>query len=145
MLFGKSKGNGLTMKVEIEYEDLLKLNKKQEELEYKIRCLEHDSKILLSQTSVEENEKKIINLAFLLFENYLQSLFKKLGFLNNGNFQSPILQTSDLNHWIGKRWYNSERIEFVIGANVSNKWRNAFLNIGILTNDEEEEQESEKE
>ena len=115
------------MKIEIELEDieLLKeqikrLQKDKTELETKLNLL--DEKALKQQA---------VDLARKLFGDVMNRVFSELGFedktwLNDVDF-------GKLQHYLGASWWNSEKLEIELGANVSNQFREAYLRMGIKT------------
>ena len=41
------------------------------------------------------------------------------------------LQFSKLEHYLGKSWWNSEKLEITLGASISNKFKRAYIKMGI--------------
>jgi hypothetical protein len=118
------------MKIEIELAEVEQLRKSNQDLQDKLRVLEGEMKEL----SPDELKKKAIGLAYRLFENYMASTFRHLGF--NVNFRAVSIDY-DLDHYIGRTWYNKDdRVKMELHAHVTEAFRSAFLNIGIVPKDE---------
>ena len=73
-------------------------------------------------------------MAYRLFDNYMAAVFRHLGF-DQWRTDTVIIR-DNLEHWIGKDWWGSDRISFELGANVTTQFKTAFLSIGIITKDE---------
>ena len=87
--------------------------------------------------SESELKAKAVRLSYRLFDNYMATVFEHLGF---GEWErGSVIVMDNLEHWIGKDWWNSDRIKVEIGANVTNTFKSAFLSIGIITKEEVEE------
>jgi hypothetical protein len=127
--------NQSKMKVEIELSEVEYL--KSQLNESKKRNDELEAK--LNELSESELKQKAVSLAYRLFDNYMGCVFTHLGF-ENWQRESVIIH-DNLEHWIGKSWWNSERIKVEIGANVSNTFRKAFLSIGIIPKEEVEKKD----
>ena len=114
------------MKIEIE---LLEVEKLQEENKVKSqKIIELETK--LKELSENKLKESAVKLSFTLFENYMSCVFKRLGF---EPFRESVIIKDDLIHWLGKSWWNSEKLNIQIGANITNQFKKAFLSIGILT------------
>ncbi len=120
------------MKVEIELEDL-------EELRNEVQSLRDDIKEQQDKLyNLDENvlKKDAVRLSYKLFNDYMDAIFKHLGF---GEWQrDSVIIREDLEHWLGKDWWDSDRITVELGANVTTKFKSAFLAIGILTKKEDD-------
>lgn len=119
-------------KIEIELAEIEKLKCTIERLEEKIQDRENK----LKELNEEELKKRAINLGYFLFHSYMASVFKNLGF---DQWNKDSVKMPDIDHWLGKRWYNSDRIEMDICVNVSTKFRNALLTIGITDKKEKDD------
>lgn len=91
----------------------------------------------LNQLSEDKLRSDAIQLSYKLMEDYMSAIFEKLGF--ESRFDATHVE-SNLEHWLGKFWWRSDRIKFTIGATVTEEFRKAFLNIGIITKKENTEQ-----
>lgn len=121
------------MKIEIELSELEALRSQLQITETEKRQLEGK----LKELSESELKAKAVRLSYRLFDNYMAAVFKHLGF---GEWQrNSVIVRDNLEHWIGKDWWNSDRITVELEANVTTKFKSAFLSIGILTNKEFEE------
>ena len=126
------------MKIEIELSEV-------EALKQQIRRLSEEKKELEGNLKIlDESEliKKAVELSKILLDKYMRCIFKKLGFDNDKESwgYSAVSFSDNLEHWIGHDWYNRpEEIEVTLGANISQKWANAFLLMGIRSEKEEEE------
>ena len=115
------------MKIEIEFEaveslkeQIKRLQKDKNELESKLNSL--DEKVLKQQAN---------DLARKIFGDVMNRVFTDLGFedktwLNDVDF-------GNLQHYLGKTWWNSDKLEIQLGANISNQFKGAYLRMGIKT------------
>lgn len=126
------------MKIEIELEAVESLKKDLAHKEEQIKKLEAELKALDSKTLKEQ----AVDLSKMMFDNYMSTVFRHLGFDNDtgGWRRGSVDWKDDLEHWLGKNWYDSERLEINIGANISKHWRSAFLSLGIKPNPEPEDE-----
>lgn len=116
--------------MEIELSEVERLKSKLKKVETENKQLEEK----LKELSEPELKAKAVRLSYRLFDNYMATVFKHLGF---GEWQrGSVIINSDLEHWLGKDWWNSDRIKIDLGANVSTKFKNAFLSIGIIAEEE---------
>lgn len=114
------------MKIEIELSEVEKLKEENKVKTQKI--IELETK--LKELSEDELKESAVKLSFTLFENYMSCVFKHLGF---EPFGESVIIKDNLRPWLGKSWWNSEKLNIQIGANITNQFKNAFLSIGILT------------
>ena len=121
------------MKIEIELSEVEALKWELQRTQTEKRQLEEK----LKELSETELKAKAVRLSYRLFDNYMAAVFKHLGF-EEWQRESVIVR-DNLEHWIGKDWWNSDRITVELGANVTTKFKSAFLSIGILTKKEVEE------
>jgi len=117
------------MKIEIEFEEVEALRRKLRAQEDKIDLLEKT----IQSLSAHELRKKSLSLSYALLDRYLEGIFNKLGFENRPN--ESFRAAYNLNHYLGEDWPNSDKLEVVIGANITNKFKRAFLELGIKTNE----------
>ena len=64
----------------------------------------------------------------------MRCIFKKLGFES-----SEKVTFGNVEYQLERSWWNSERVEVIIGAHISNQWRHAFLKLGVKPNTEIDE------
>ena len=121
------------MKIEIELGEVERLKNQLQQREEEVNELETK----LKELSETELKQKAVRLSYRLFDNYMAAVFKHLGF--EEWTRDSVIVRDNLEHWIGKDWWNSDRITFELGANVTTKFKTAFLSIGILTKKEAEE------
>lgn len=126
------------MKIEIELEAVESLKKELEYKEQHIQKLEAELNALDSKTLKEQ----AVNLSKELFDLYMTTVFRHLGFDNEAGIwkRGSVEWKRDLEQHLGKTWYNSERLEINIGANISKNWRSAFLSLGINPKSELEDE-----
>lgn len=126
------------MKIEIELEAIESLKKELEYKDQQIQKLEAELKALDSETL----KGQAVDLSKTMFDHYMTTVFRHLGFDNEtgGWRRGSVEWKENLEHWLGKSWYDSERLEINIGANISKHWRIAFLNLGIKSKSELEEE-----
>lgn len=118
------------MKIEIEFEEVELLKMQLVQKQHLINQLESK----LKELSEKELVEKAVRLSYRLLDNYLLAIFNRLGF--EQTHQKAVVIHYDLEHWIGKDWWNSDRFTIELGADVSTKFKSAFLSIGVLTKDE---------
>lgn len=126
------------MKIEIELEAVESLKKDLAHKEEQIKKLEAELKALDSKTLKDQ----AVDLSKMMFDHYMNTVFRQLGFDNEtgGWRRGSVVWKDDLEHWLGKNWYDSERLEINIEANISKHWRSAFLSLGIKPKPEPEEE-----
>lgn len=115
------------MKIEIEAEDLFSLKRKIEEKDKLIKQLEAE----IYEVNPNKIKEDIRKQAYELFEKYIQSIFKLLGFkdsLRSIEFECGYWQKVRDGDWSG-----IEEMEANIGAVVEKKFRSAYLRIGVKT------------
>jgi hypothetical protein len=123
------------MKIEIELSEVENLRDKVLRYEKEIRELE--SKV----QELDESAMKVkaVDLSKWLFDNYMECVFKGLGFdekYNRGSVHFP----DNVGRFLGKSWWGSERLTFEVSATVSNKFRGAFLAIGVTPLEQKEDE-----
>jgi hypothetical protein len=114
------------MKIEIELEEV-------ERLKHRLHTTQEELKELkfkLKSLSEDELKKQAVRLSYRLFQDYMKATFERLGL---GEWEGTLVINNNLEHWIGKEWWTSERVSFEIGAEVTTKIKRAFLRIGIIT------------
>ena len=121
------------MKIEIELSEVEALMSQLQIVETEKIQLEEK----LKKLSESELKAKAVRLSYRLFDNYMAAVFKHLGFEEWR--RDSVIVRDNLEHWIGKDWWNSDRITIELGANVTTKFKTAFLSIGILTKNEVKE------
>ena len=120
------------MKIEVELAEVESLRSQLQQKEMEVNELE----IKLKELSEPELKQKAVRLSYRLFDNYMAAVFKHLGF---GEWQrDSVIIREDLEHWLGKDWWDSDRITVELGANVTTKFKSAFLSIGILSKKEDD-------
>jgi len=120
------------MKIEIDLDYVEHLKSNIERLEKENRSLSEK----ISELSETELKKKAVRLSFRLLNKYIETIFTKLGF-DQKTSQSVVINY-DVNHYLGDRWWESDRIFVTKNASVMNEFRMAYLNIGISTRSESE-------
>lgn len=120
------------MKIEIEYEEVEHLRNQVIELSKQKKALEEKIKSL----NEEELKSQAITLANTMFLGAMQCVFEKLGF-EDTNMDYYHADFGQLQHWLGKFWYQSDRICVELGANITTMFRGAYLKIGIIAKKED--------
>lgn len=115
------------MKVEIELSEVEALRERCRHEHENVERLEKQ----LSELNEEELKKRAVNLSYRLFEKYVKTVFKSLGF-EPDRMNSSIF-SSDLVYQLGKDWWTREKdITVTLGATVTENFRTAFINIGVV-------------
>ena len=112
------------MKIEIEFEEVVRM-------ESEIAELKADNLELYSQLSELDEDKineDIITLSSAMFGSVMDRVFKELGF-NDKTFISGIT-FAKLTRELGREWWLHPRLELTIGTTISNKFREAFIELG---------------
>lgn len=121
------------MKIEIEFEEVEALRKQIATKDEQIEKLTNYLQSLDSDTL----KKQAVDLSKIMFHDYMESVFRHLGFKDNGkqlrSKRDSIVFEDNIEHWLGKSWYDSDRLTVNLGANISKHWRRAFLRLGIKT------------
>jgi hypothetical protein len=121
------------MKVEVELSEL-------ESLRSELRkTLEQNQKLEAAYNALSEKELKrnAVKLSYLLFNNYMEAVFKKLGF---GDWvRDSVFFRDDLEHYLGKEWWQNERLSVDIQISVSEKFKSAFLQLGVIPKEKDTE------
>lgn len=120
------------MKIEIELEYIESLKRQLDDAKMEANGLREK----LNSLNEKELREEAVRLSFRLFEDYLHATFTHLGFDQEG--VSSVVVRENLEHWLGKSWYRSERVTFQLGATITTKMRKAFLQIGILMKETEQ-------
>jgi hypothetical protein len=118
------------MKIEIEFGEV-------EILRDTIFKQEEEIKQLKEQLSLLDEkllQDKAISLSFRLFETYIAAVFQRLG-LEPMHGESVRIPDS-LNHYLGTEWWRRGRLEIILGANVTSRFKKAFLNLGIISKED---------
>ena len=84
--------------------------------------------------SEPELNQKAIDLSWVLFISYMETVFEHLGF-EKVTWNRTVIK-DNLEQWLGKDWWNSDRVKVELGANVTTQFRAAFLSIGVITKEE---------
>lgn len=116
------------MKITIESEEFYRLKKELERANKEI----HDLKNELSKFDEGKLKEKVLNNSFRLADLYLKGIFAKLGFDEGSYFDSALIDHENVHHWLGKDWYINERLKVNIHARISNEFRRAFIELGIV-------------
>lgn len=118
------------MKIEIEYAEVENLKRQIERQEKEIKTLETELK------SLDKNKlhSDAIELSRQMFNQYVTAIFAKLGFADRG-YACGVIFEDNLEHWLGKNWYTSDRLRITFGATVTETFKSAFLSLGIITKD----------
>ena len=119
------------MKVEVELGEI-------ENLKNQISILEKENQ-KLSQIIQNLDEKKLkeyaVYLAEKMFVDVINTVFSRLGFAKDESIYYN--DFNKLQERLGERWWCSERLDVAIGATITNQFREAFLRLGIKTENKE--------
>jgi hypothetical protein len=123
------------MKIEIDYELLEQLRIQLANEQEKVERLENK----LYELNEVELKQRAITLSYRLFEAYVTAIFNSLGFKID---LSRSMFSSDLTNHLGKTWWTREQdIAVTLGATVTEKFRSAFIQIGVVPKKEISEPE----
>lgn len=113
------------MKVEIELQDLEAIRKENERLKDTIIELN----IKIQALNEDELKRNSIILASRMFDSVMSQVFNELGFQDlHPNHTINFLQ---LEHELGKSWYNADKLEVEIGTKITNKIKAAFIEFSV--------------
>lgn len=118
------------MKIEIEFGEV-------EILRDTIFKQEQEIKELKEQLSLLDEKAlhdKAISLSFHLFETYIAAVFQRLR-LEPMHGESVRIPDS-LNHYLGPEWWKRGRLNIELGANITSRFRKAFLMLGIIAKED---------
>lgn len=115
------------MKIEIELNDLESLRKENQDL----KKSNEELKLKLISLNEDELKKHAIGLSRSMFGSVMNRIFTELGFEDSICLSD--IDFGELEHYLGKNWWCSEKINVVLGANITNQFRKAYLRIGIKT------------
>ena len=118
------------MKIEIEFGEVEILRDTIFKQKEEIKQLKEQLS-LLDEKSLQD---KAISLSFHLFETYIAAVFQRLG-LEPMHGESVRIPDS-LNHYLGADWWRRGRLEITLGANVTSRFKKAFLNLGIVSKED---------
>jgi hypothetical protein len=118
------------MKIEIELSEIEKLKEKLKQLEDEKMNLQKQ----LEALSERELISKAVNLSYKLFDNYMQAVFEKLGFEKWK--RGSVLIDYNIENWFSKDWWNDKRLNVEICVDIRNKFKSAFLKIGVIPESE---------
>lgn len=113
------------MKIEINLEDI-------ESLKEQIKILQkdkHELELKLKSLDEEVLKQQALDLANKIFRDVLNRVFIELGFENT--ILDRDIDFNNLQHYLGQTWWNSERLEIKLGANITNQFKGAYLSMGI--------------
>jgi len=122
------------MKIEIEFEEVEALKKELARKEKLIKELEEE----LSKLDTKSLKEHAITLSKVLFDNYMNCVFLKLGFEDKWH-NGAVIFNDNLEHWLGESWWSSKRLDIRIEASISNQFHRAFLKLGIKPKSELED------
>jgi chromosome segregation ATPase len=120
------------MKIEIDIQEFENLRNNLNDAEARNKRLQER----LNALDESALKKQAVDLAYRLLNNYLEAIFKKLGF--NGTADKPLIIKDNLEHFLGKDWWTSERVEIELGADVTANFKRAFLSIGVIPKEQED-------
>jgi hypothetical protein len=118
------------MKIEIEFGEVEILRDTIFKQKEEIKQLKEQLS-LLDEKSLQD---KAISLSFHLFETYIAAVFQRLG-LKPMHGESVHIPDS-LNHYLGAEWWRRGRLEITLGANITSRFKKAFLNLGIVSKED---------
>lgn len=116
------------MKTEIEFEELESLKQTIKVLEEKL----NNSEMKLKSFDEKKIEHRIREASYNLFNNYMGLVFRELGFEKwSSNY---VHFNDDLEHWLGNKWYDTDKVSVEVRAVVSNKFKAMLLLLGVKSN-----------
>ena len=115
------------MKVEVEYYEIENLQKENAELRKENQELNER----LNMFNPDQLEKEQIELAQAMFTSVLERVFIDIGYTSS--LKEPNIDFTYLQYKLGKQWYDSPKLDITVGASISNKFKKAFIDLGIDT------------
>lgn len=111
------------MKIEIEFDEVDKLKKRVEFLEFQNR----EKDIFIKSLDEDELKNKAAILAVNIARKYFLAVFKKLGFpdthINSIDFQRPDYYKK----WLGVEWHSADDLEVDLSVTISNSFKSIIL------------------
>jgi uncharacterized coiled-coil protein SlyX len=116
------------MKIEVEFSEMERLRSQVKEQERTIKRLEDQ----ITELGEEKLKERAVRLSYRLFDKYVSAIFAKLGF-DKTSWEGTVKFEGNLQYVLGKDWWNkAEDLTVEIGATVTENFRSAFLNIGVV-------------
>lgn len=119
------------MKIEIDANEFHSLKKELEKAHDDIYSLKEE----LNKYNPEKFEKGIEDGALSLFQQYLKITFEKLGFNDFGYNGSNVLNYNCRYQY--RKWTLEPDLNIKLGAQLTEEWKRAFLNIGVTVKENE--------
>ncbi len=98
----------------------------------------YNLKVKLEELEEQRLIEKATDLSLRLFDSYMAAVFQSLGFKEPWDNGSVKFQ-DHLHMQLGKTWWRSDRLKVWVRAEVSEHFRCAFLNIGVIPKQEDSE------
>ena len=118
-------------KIEIETKDFFALENEKQILKEQNANLLSEVRELedkIKSFNESEIEQKAITLSKKLFVQYMKATFSKLGFEHNE------INFNNVSHWLGKEWWENDRLEVELNPAITQKWASIVLNFNTMKN-----------
>lgn len=121
------------MKIEIEFREVERMKNEISSKEKELMVLRAE----LLKLDAQKLKADSVNLAMDLFESYIKTVFEKLGFNKpNGFYNRAIIAECGLQRLGQTSPFDSDKVKFSIEAQIANDFRQAFLRMGLITEEE---------
>lgn len=115
------------MKIEIESNELIRL-------ESKVVKLEDEKRVLiekLNKFDELEIQRRINNTAQVFFTGAIKKMFSEIG-VDDVYLYPNSFSFNDLDECLGENWWDDKNIVITVGATITNKFKEGMVKIGVL-------------
>lgn len=124
----------MSTKIEIELSEVERMRNHIHEIETKL----YDANVKLKELDEDELKRRAVRLSRHLADQYIKLVFRKLGF-DDSMIETGLKYEDGLISLIGKDWFTKDdKVHFTIGAQITNKFRTAFISLGVETKKQED-------
>ena len=119
------------MKITVDIKEIELLNQIITELKKENQDLQNQLKIVDPQ----EMREQAMTLAQNIFISSFEKICEKLGFICSTNMFD--IDFKQLESRLGKKWWESEKLDIKVGATLTTEFKNAFIRMGVNLSENE--------
>lgn len=119
------------MKITVDIKEIELLNQIITELKKENQDLQNQLKIVDPQ----EMREQAMTLAQNIFISSFEKICEKLGFICSTNMFD--IDFKQLESRLGKKWWESEKLDIKVGATLTTDFKNAFIRMGVNLSENE--------